>query len=227
MPYKCCVIGCKSNYLTSIKVEGYVPVFHFPEDKSERDEWIRAVPRADLKGIFNNYETPEKIIVDGKEKTVRKKKPSLFVCRKHWPQNMPTFTRRGKECPINPPSIFAATADVPNVKECPVNPPSILAAAANVSNVSSRPTKRSLSSIRSVSPDQMEPFLKQDTLTFDELLSKNLGNVSAYKLYDDLVAIQSRLIHDSIPLFMIKVSRDLSLKTFHLDTLYTLIHFNV
>ena len=93
MPYKCCVIGCKSNYDTSVKKEGYISVYHFPEDKSERDRWISAVPRSDLKEIFAKYEQKETSLVNGKEKKMRKKKPALFVCRKHWPKEMPTYER--------------------------------------------------------------------------------------------------------------------------------------
>ena len=75
MPSKCCVIGCKSNYDTSVKTEGYISVYHFPEDKGERDRWISAVPRSDLKDIFEKFEKKETIIVNGKEKNKRKKKP--------------------------------------------------------------------------------------------------------------------------------------------------------
>ena len=61
-------------------------------------------------------------------------------------------------------------------------------------------------------------FLQQDLLSFDEILSRDLGNVFSYKLYDDMVAVQSRLIQDGIPLFIVKINRDLSFKTFHLGS---------
>ena len=50
-------------------------MYHFPEDKGERDRWISAVPRSDLKDIFETFEKKETIIVNGKEKNKRKKKP--------------------------------------------------------------------------------------------------------------------------------------------------------
>ena len=48
MPYTCCVPGCKSNYLTAIRTEGYISVYHFPENEEERNRWISAVPRSNL-----------------------------------------------------------------------------------------------------------------------------------------------------------------------------------
>ncbi|KAJ4425654.1 hypothetical protein ANN_27850 [Periplaneta americana] len=45
----CVVPGCKSNYASSIKTEGYVRSFKFPKQIALREEWIRAIPRASWK----------------------------------------------------------------------------------------------------------------------------------------------------------------------------------
>ena len=163
------------------------------------------MPRSDLKDIFEKFEKKETIIVNGKEKNKRKKKPALFVCRKHWPKEMPTYERRGKVCPINPPSRFGKDQS-----------------EESDDSQSHRPTKRSLSSIRSVSPHELQSFLQQDNLAFDEIEEKIEGDVITFKLYDDLIAIQSRAYCEGVPLFLIHVSRNLSFKTFHLGSVCTI-----
>ncbi|KAJ4428989.1 hypothetical protein ANN_25985 [Periplaneta americana] len=49
MPSSCVVPGCKSNYASSIKTEGYVRSFKFPKQIALREEWTRAIPRANWK----------------------------------------------------------------------------------------------------------------------------------------------------------------------------------
>lgn len=46
MPEKCCVPGCSSNY-KSKKEEGYISVFRFPTEETNRKRWIRNIPRRD------------------------------------------------------------------------------------------------------------------------------------------------------------------------------------
>ncbi|XP_068086388.1 uncharacterized protein [Anabrus simplex] len=46
MPNKCVVRGCRSNYNSSINIEGYIRCFNFPKDPALRAEWIRAVSRS-------------------------------------------------------------------------------------------------------------------------------------------------------------------------------------
>ena len=95
-------------------------------------------------------------IIDGKKK---KKKPAVFVCRKHWPESTPTFKCRGKERPIDPPSMFSVVGG-----SSTTSPPS--------QSLVTRATKRALSSVRSISPDEMGPFLEQNVLKFDEIEAK-------------------------------------------------------
>ncbi|XP_054263282.1 52 kDa repressor of the inhibitor of the protein kinase-like [Macrosteles quadrilineatus] len=47
MPDRCVVPGCKSNYESSIKTEGYTQCFVFPSDPVRKQQWIRAIPRSD------------------------------------------------------------------------------------------------------------------------------------------------------------------------------------
>jgi hypothetical protein len=47
MPDRCVVPGCKSNYESSIKTEGYIQCFKFPSDPPRKQLWLRAIPRSD------------------------------------------------------------------------------------------------------------------------------------------------------------------------------------
>lgn len=46
MPESCLVPGCKSNYRSSLKTEGYVQCFQLPKDSLRRELWLRAIPRS-------------------------------------------------------------------------------------------------------------------------------------------------------------------------------------
>ena len=197
--------GCKSNYLTAIKTEGSITVYAFPELKVDRDRWLSAVKRDDISEAFSKFEEKEFEMKDGKLKEKRKKKPHYFVCRKHWPTEMETFECRGKQKPIDPPSIFpsANSALVP----CP--PPV----------ESKRPSKRALSSVRSVQPDQLGTFLANDHLMFDEILKKvNSHELVAFEIDRDTIGVQPR-VFAPIPKFFMKIQRNLSFETFHHGTL--------
>ena len=56
MVYKCCVLGCKSNYEVRTKEyrdnnikPPHVSMFTFPKDERLREEWIREIPNQNLK----------------------------------------------------------------------------------------------------------------------------------------------------------------------------------
>ena len=80
MVRKCCVTGCKSNYLTTKEI---VTVYRLPSDPEERQRWIRAIPRDNI---------PDK--------------PDTVVCAKHFPVGFEVVKKKGKFRPKNPPSIF-------------------------------------------------------------------------------------------------------------------------
>ena len=80
MVRKCCVTGCKSNYLT----EGEkVTVYRLPSNSEERQRWIKAIPRDNV---------PDS--------------PHTVVCAKHFPPDFPVIKIKGKSRPRDPPSIF-------------------------------------------------------------------------------------------------------------------------
>ena len=204
MPYTCCLPTCKSNYLTSIKREGTVSVYRFPEDKVERDRWLSVVTRPDLRAIFEKYETEDK-------KT--RKKPAIFVCRKHWPQETAFFNCRGKERPIDPPSVFTPDGDSDSDSSCTQQAETVV-----------RITKRALPSIRSVQPDELVSFLQQDVITFEEIQKKvhPMENLVSYKVNEDTICVQCLEFIHGIPKYLLFLNRDLSFKTFHLGSSCTI-----
>ena len=85
MGKKCCVYGCKTNYLSD-KGSGTVrklSVFRFPSDESDKNAWISAIPN-------------DKLVVS----------KDTVVCELHWPSGFETITVRGKQRPKHPPSVW-------------------------------------------------------------------------------------------------------------------------
>lgn len=72
MPRKCCVFACKTNYRsqqdkTMCGEINKIPVYRFPKNKDEREQWIKSVPNANL-NVTNN----------------------TVICQQHWPSNFDT-----------------------------------------------------------------------------------------------------------------------------------------
>ena len=44
MPYKCCVIGCRTGYDSQRDTNLIVPLYSFPNDSDEKDSWVAALP---------------------------------------------------------------------------------------------------------------------------------------------------------------------------------------
>ena len=134
MPYKCCIPLCNSNYLKSINNgERTIPFYRNPQDEAEKERWIYAIPRLDLRKLLE-------------------KNSVVVVCRKHWPDNWKTYTYRGKIRPLEPPSIFTGVND--SCIRVPSKP---------------RETKRCMASVRSISLDEIDQFLLQDSLQFENI----------------------------------------------------------
>ena len=175
MPRKCCVPLCKANYVTSESQQ----VFRFPKDNYEQQRWIRAIPRKDL--LVNN---------------------NTVVCRQHWPDNFPTYLHRGKERPVNPPSVFIGI------------PPSCCRSIETP-----RKTKKTLSSTRSILPDELSQFNSVDLLKHEDIeqhvLNLTYSNeILAYKVSQSTV-IQSKELINGIPKFVLTVSNTLHYQAYH------------
>ena len=80
MVRKCCVTGCKSNYISENEK---VTVYGLPSDPEQRQRWIKAIPRDNI---------PDS--------------PNTVACVKHFPPGFPVLKKKGKSRPKDPPSVF-------------------------------------------------------------------------------------------------------------------------
>ena len=79
MPNKCCVYDCNGNYNNANKEK----VFRLPRDPTERERWIKMIPRDDIPDNSNTV-----------------------ICERHFPSGCETITVFGRKRPHHPPSIF-------------------------------------------------------------------------------------------------------------------------
>ena len=79
MVRKCCVTGCKSNYLSE---KEKVTVYRLPSDLEEQQRWIKAIPRDNI---------PDH--------------PNTVVCVKHFLPDFPVLKIKGKSRPKDPLSV--------------------------------------------------------------------------------------------------------------------------
>ena len=75
------------------------------------------------------------------------------VCGKHWPNDAEMIKAHGKLRPKNPPSVFLG----------------IPSSCRSSQSSNSRKTNQTLSEIRNRFPDEMEEFIKADTLVYHEI----------------------------------------------------------
>ena len=117
MATKYLIPACTSNYVppkgNSMKAKHYVRVFRFPKKPADMKVWIRALPYRDLNVNSNSV-----------------------ICVKHWPENYPTVKLRGKERPLNSPSVWPGVPE--SCIPTPAPPP--------------RPTQRKSFTVRSMQP---------------------------------------------------------------------------
>ena len=118
---------------------------------------------------------------------------------------MKTFKCRGKDKPIDPPSVFpsststqlsASTSSSNSASHSHSSSSSSFSTcpSPSTSTAKPRPTKRVLSSVWNVSPDQLGPFLEQDQLIFEDILKKLSGSdMAAFKIDEDQIGVQPRV----------------------------------
>ena len=195
MVKKCCMIKCKTNYASEKKkvitcgdgTKKY-SVFRFPSEETEpeeRQKWISICTQ-----IRSNLEV----------------KSETVICGAHWPENYPTYRKKGKDRPAIPPSIFPGipTSILPNPPPQP------------------RETQRSSNQLRNTLPDEIDEFEKLDRLSFstleEQLIETNTRSFSQTTAFinDGYIYIQSIKYFQGIPSFLLIVSPSLKFEAFHL-----------
>ena len=131
------------------------------------------------------------------------------ICEKHWPANFEKVSVHGKWRPRDddPPSIF----DVPkSVQPTPTPPP--------------RKTKRSSFEARTTTPDEMEKFLKMDSIqdfdTIKESIRDKLKEFGSHlfvlNLENQIIVLNVELVEGTgVPCFLFKILHDLSFHAYH------------
>ena len=191
MVKKCCMVNCDTNYASKKSDDGgrKISVFRFPSDKTEPEErkkWIDVCSkvRADLR------------VTD-----------ETVICELHWPENYPTYSKKGHERPAVPPSIFTGipSSIIPN----PPPPP--------------RETQRSSNQLRNTLPDEFDEFERLDRLSYpdleEQLINSNTRQFSTPTttfLNNGHVYIQSMTYFQGIPTFMLLISETLKFEAFHI-----------
>ena len=149
MGKKCFVKGCRSNYDQSkaksdvlrqknnninngekVRLFGLPPITKL----DERNRWIKAIPFAN-------------------ENSISELRTNPHICIKHWPKGFPVKSERGKERPVNPPSVFDGipTSSIPSQPPPP------------------RPTYKCRFEERTRQDDQLSKFLEMDKISFEKL----------------------------------------------------------
>ena len=190
MVKKCCMVNCDTNY-ASKKDDGgrKISVFRFPSEKNEPEErkkWIGVCSkvRADLR------------VTD-----------ETVICELHWPENYPTYRKKGHERPSVPPSIFIGipSSIVPDT----LPPP--------------QETLRSWNQLRNMLPDELDEFERLDRLSYsdleEQLVNSNTRQFSTPTtafLNDGHVYIQSMTYFQGVPTFLLLISETLKFEAFHI-----------
>ena len=122
------------------------------------------------------------------------------VCRLHWPDDSPFVTKYGKQRPLNSPSI------IKNI------PPSCLPTPPN----NLRKTMAA-SGFRNILPDELNVFLKDDILVFDDIQSMfiNSNNCIVFQLNEKSLHIQSKIFKLGVSLFLLETFDDFSFFSYH------------
>ena len=105
MPDKCCIVGCKTNYIDGPKNS----VFYFPQDEKLKKKWIRFVNR-------KNW-TPTKHSVICAEHFSHKKKSLLEWSSSPLPS---IYLTKNSSLPPPPPSVLSTVVPAP-VRKPPTN----------------------------------------------------------------------------------------------------------
>ena len=201
MGKKCCFALCRSNYDQSkaksqiLKERNNnknedrnvrVATFGFPNDPGDRKKWIRAVPYMS-EDDFNGYKCPP------------------VLCAKHWPSDFETTKSvNGKIRPKHPPTVFPGvpSSEIPTPEPLP------------------RPTKRASFEVRTTLEDQMGKFLEADRLSNESLVltvaTRKFEVPVTTFLIDNVQWIQSNEFIHGIPLFALKIFKDMTFRSFHM-----------
>ena len=137
MPKKCSIPNSHTNYRDRTECvptsNEKIPVFRFPGMNDGRDTWIS--------------HPVQKNLTIGKDSV---------ISEKHWPESYRKISKKGRQRPNEPPSIF------PGVSKSYLPKPT----------AKLRTTKKSSLEILGTQPDKMELFRQRDKVSFNEVVTR-------------------------------------------------------
>ena len=134
------------------------------------------------------------------------------ICERHWPTSYPTVSRKGKLRPRDPPSVWPGVP--PSCCPDPPPPPPL--------------TKRSSVEIRAVEPDEMDAFMDNDKVSYEDIVDRVVKNRYEFRCptvayeNDDHVFIQSTSFSEGVPKFVVDIKNTLEFKSFHMGIKVTI-----
>jgi hypothetical protein len=165
MGRKCCVVGCKSNYLST---KEYIPVYTFPADKEECARWVAALPFQ-----INNI-------------TVH-----IGVCRKHWPEHTQMKKIKRYLRPAAAPSLFANSTPAMFIQNQPTPSRNILKRKLSLVDRNAQPDE--LSAFNSIDiipnwPAFLENLNNSDVVSTHNLhIERHVDSVNLYKISSSVI----------------------------------------
>ena len=98
----CLFPNCNTNYVSrdGSRIGKKVPIFRLPKNEEECAWWIKAIPL---------------------RKTINSK--TSFICERHWPTGYAKISKKGRERPRDPPTVWPDNPDVVPPSERPTLPP--------------------------------------------------------------------------------------------------------
>ena len=185
MARKCCIPDCKTNYIRKKSSSDLAKKIPVYRFPKDVEEFERWRKSMPLKEIVINKNT--------------------VICEQHWPSIYSKVTTRGKTRPKNPPTVW----------------PGVPASMIPTPLPQPRTTSRSSFVLRNQQPDQMDEFLKLDRVEFNDVaervlkLNSNFSSPTTAYMSDDLLIIQSTILLNGVPNFIIRINPNMTYEAYH------------
>ena len=185
----CIFPNCNPNYVSrnGTRIGEKVRIFRLPKNEEECALWLKAIP---LKKKINSE--------------------TSFICERHWPTGYAKVSKKGKERPRDPPTVWPNHPDVVPPSQRSTLPPN------------PRPTSRTSLVIRGTQPCEMASFRVRDVVNFEDIqvrvsseTNQFCCQVTSYESGRNVI-IQSTTTFNGVPTFMVQIHEDLKFSAFHL-----------
>lgn len=187
MVRKCCVPGCKSNYISN---KEKVSVYRLPADPEERKRWMEAIPRDSIPDNRNTV-----------------------VCSKHFPPGFAVLKKKGKARPKEPPSVFEKVSETPSKNH--QKKKSTVASTNNNSRSQRQSALHDAAS--TLLTLHTNDYITSFQILCAELSCKFNFNVVSFMFSDELIVQSKEYFKNTgIPKYSLKVKQDFTYTAYHM-----------